>query len=76
MNENNGFGFAGDSIVKPAELPAWNSDHSALTLNDTSYTSLLQRTRGITLEDIHIHPHHFRPKILRISKREAIRKRV
>lgn len=63
-------------IVSRKESPEWTIDHNKAAINDTSYDTLIQRTGGIVLEDIHIHPHRFRPKILKVTKREAVRKKV
>lgn len=63
-------------IISTGETPEWNKDHNKASTNQSSYKQLTHLTRGVVLEDIHIHPHRFRPKILKVTKREAVRKKV
>ena len=63
-------------IVGPGDSGGWTRQAGNQPSNASSYSQLIHRTGGLLLEDIRIHPHRFRPKILRIKKREAVRKRV
>lgn len=67
-------------IVSSEDLIEWGNDNDDddddVDLEEESYETLLQMKGDVVIKDIMARPHMFKPKLLKIVKREAILKKV
>lgn len=73
-NKRSVAGYGAQSIVSSEDLTEWRKDNDKDS-DDETYEALLKKTGDVVIEDIRAHPHKFRPKLLKIVKREAIRQK-